>query len=75
MVTSGARAVGVDAHGKIVASRKAIIADFGSNTRDPMTWWKAVAAATEAALDRPNAQKVSAVCAGGTSGTLLAVDA
>lgn len=72
--TSGARAVGIDAAGKLVASCGTAMADFG-NPRDPMTWWKAATAAIEATLDRLERAKVSAICVDGTSGTLLAVDA
>ena len=73
--TSGARAVGIDPGGNIVASGKAIMADFGGNPRDPKTWWKAATVATEAALDGIEGSEVNAICVDGTSGTLLAADA
>jgi sugar (pentulose or hexulose) kinase len=72
--TSGARAVGIDANGKLVASGKATMAELGGNPRDPVTWWNAATVATRAALEGVERSRVSAICVDGTSGTLLAVD-
>jgi D-ribulokinase len=72
--TSGARAVVVDSFGRTLGSGKAAMSDFGANSRDPATWWKAATAAIEGALAPVDRSRIAALSVDGTSGTLLALD-
>ncbi len=72
--TSGARAVVIDAAGQIKAQAKALMADFGSDPRDPAIWWRAAKHALGAAISGVDATRISALSVDGTSGTMVAVD-
>ena len=75
--TQGARAVAVDADGRIVGRGSRPIvgrrAD-GVHEQDPQDWWRAAAAACRDALHGVPPERVQAVAADSTSGTVLLVD-
>ncbi|AZO09431.1 carbohydrate kinase [Mesorhizobium sp. M3A.F.Ca.ET.080.04.2.1] len=72
--TSGVRAVAMDASFAIHGQAGVALADFGTDWRDPATWWRAVEAALTALFARVDAGQVRALAVDGTSGTMLPVD-
>ncbi|RVC80969.1 MAG: carbohydrate kinase [Mesorhizobium sp.] len=73
--TSGVRAVAMDPGFAIQAQAGVALADFGTDWRDPATWWRAVETAIDALLRLVDARNVRALAVDGTSGTMLPVDA
>ncbi|TGS65853.1 carbohydrate kinase [Mesorhizobium sp. M3A.F.Ca.ET.174.01.1.1] len=72
--TSGVRAVAMDASFAIHGQAGVALADFGTDWRDPATWWRAIEAALTALFARVDAGQVRALAVDGTSGTMLPVD-
>jgi sugar (pentulose or hexulose) kinase len=73
--TSGARAVAMDADFSIVAAGSSKLADFSTDHRDPVIWWKAVQTALGQVLEAIDRTRVRAIAIDGTSGTVLPVSA
>lgn len=73
--TSGARAVAMDADFDVVASGSSKLADFSTDHRDPVIWWKAVQIALGQVLEAIDRTRVRAIAIDGTSGTVLPVSA
>lgn len=72
--TSGARAIVIDAGGEVHAGGKAAISEFGSDMRDPATWWAAVRSAVLQALSDIDPADIRALSVDGTSGTMIGID-
>lgn len=75
MGTSGARAMVIDAEGRIHGVGKSALADHPGPRRNPAMWWAATRHAVIAALSDVAAQDVVALAVDGTSGTMLPIDA
>jgi sugar (pentulose or hexulose) kinase len=73
--TSGARAVAMDTAFNVVSSGSSKLADFSSDHRDPVIWWRAVQTALGQVLDAIDRAQVRAIAIDGTSGTMLPVRA
>jgi sugar (pentulose or hexulose) kinase len=73
--TSGARAVAMDAAFDVIASGSSKLAEFSTDHRDPVIWWKAVQTALGQVLDAIDRMQVRAIAIDGTSGTMLPVSA
>ncbi|TGU18788.1 carbohydrate kinase, partial [Mesorhizobium sp. M4B.F.Ca.ET.150.01.1.1] len=56
--TSGVRAVAMDASFAIHGQAGVALADFGTDWRDPATWWRAIEAALTALFARVDAGQV-----------------
>ncbi|CAN5213880.1 FGGY-family carbohydrate kinase [soil metagenome] len=75
--TQGARALAVDATGRVVGQGSARLAgrrDGPRHEQDPREWWRALSSASRAALEDVPAGAVRGVALCATSGTILLVD-
>lgn len=77
--TQGIRAAAVDPEGQVVGTGSCPLhsgrRDGVRHEQDPDEWWKALAAASSAALEGCNGRAVGAVSVDATSGTILVEDA
>jgi sugar (pentulose or hexulose) kinase len=73
--TSGARAVAMDATGRIAAQAATRLADITADHRDPQGWRGAFERTLDQLFTTVDPAAVTRLCVDGTSGTLLAVDA
>lgn len=71
--TSGARAIVIDAGGKVHAGGKAAMTEFGTDMREPATWWAAVRSAVSQALSDIDPADIRALSVDGTSGTMMGI--
>lgn len=72
--TSGVRAVAMDPGGAIHGQAGVALADFGTDWRDPSTWWRATEAALKTLFALVDRSRVRALAVDGTSGTMLPID-
>ncbi|POX37780.1 carbohydrate kinase [Streptomyces sp. Ru73] len=75
--TQSARAVAVDAGGRVLAAASRPLHSSRSGERheqDPEEWWRALAAACREALAEVDPARVTALALDGTSGTILLAD-
>lgn len=73
--TSGVRCVAMTGGGEVVGHASVKHADFGSDGRDPLVWWRATEAALQSLLTHVPAIRIMALAVDGTSGTILPIDA
>ena len=73
--TSGARAIAMDGDGNVTGEAAFVMADFGSNHREPAVWKQVTDAVLMGVLAQVERKDVVAICIDGTSGTMLPIDA
>lgn len=72
--SSGARAIVIDAEGKIQSSGQCSMTNFSKNHRDPSVWEQAAAKALHLALSRVDTKLIKAISVDGTSGSMIPID-
>jgi sugar (pentulose or hexulose) kinase len=74
--TSGVRAVLMNSHYKVIAQQSRIMADLGSNYRNPFVWWQTLESTLDLLRKKTSEQweQIAGIAVDGTSGTLMALN-